>query len=88
MGHYSLFDGISMSIFLIIVVFIVLVILAFIIELLSKFLSKFDKPDLVNEPVVVEDDQEEQLVVRIIAGIIFQKESDQDVVIKSIKRVR
>ncbi len=85
---YRFIDGISMSIFSIIVVFIVLIVLALIIEWVSKLLPK-DKVEQEVKPLIHhQDDAEEQLVARIIAGILIQKDTSNDVVIKSIKRVK
>lgn len=85
---YRFIDGISTSVFSILVVFIVLIILALIIEWVSKLLPK-DKVEKPIQPMIhQEDDKEEQVVARIIAGILCQKESTSNVVIKSIKRVK
>jgi Na+-transporting methylmalonyl-CoA/oxaloacetate decarboxylase gamma subunit len=66
------------------VVFLVLILLAFIINLLGRI----SKEDIPTRQPALENDEEELLVAKIVASCLFQIDSGQDVVIKSIKRVQ
>ncbi len=93
-GNFSLTDVLVVSAFSMTVVFIVLLILQFLIGLFSKFISKNNEQpamETINKAVlntVVTDDSEEQLVAKIVSACFAQEGSGQNVVIRSIKRVK
>lgn len=92
--NFSLGDGFLVSIFSISVVFVVLLMLQFLISLFSRIVNGKSNQIVNKEAVAVatsaisEDDSEERLIAKIISGCLAQEGSGQNIVIRSIKRVK
>lgn len=92
--NFNLGDGLLVSIFSISVVFVVLLILLFLISLFSKIVGGQNNQMTTEEVAAVsindisEDDSEERLIAKIISGCLVQEGTGQNIVIRSIKRVK
>lgn len=91
MNNFTFLDGISMSVFSIVVVFIVLFLLSVVITLFSKIINRFETTEENTEQTETlseVDEDEERLVAQIVASCILQGEEDSNVRIKSIVRIK
>lgn len=88
---FTFLDGLSVSLFSMLVVFVVLLLLSFVLELFSKIISKTANEAVIPEtkaPIIEEDDEEEMLVVKIITSCLLQGDEASNIRINSIKRIK
>ncbi|CAM2763053.1 OadG family transporter subunit [Erysipelothrix tonsillarum] len=87
---FTFFDGLTVSLFSMLVVFVILLLLACVLQIFTKVLNKFETPEARVEPSesIVDNDEEERLVAKLVVSCLAQSNEGQNIRIKSIKRVR
>ena len=92
-SNFNFADGITMSIFAMLVVFIILILLQLIIYSF-KFLPQdlngkkhAEAPASGVETLQAEDDEEEKMVAMLMASVLAKEEFKGNVKIKSVKRI-
>lgn len=88
--NFQFSDGITMSIFAMLVVFLILVLLQLIVysfKFLPQDLGRKKNAALSAAPAAAEDDEEEKMVAMLTAAALAKEEYQGNVKIKSIKRI-
>ena len=88
--NFQFSDGITMSIFAMLVVFLILILLQLIIysfKFLPQDLGQKKSAAPSAAPAAVENDEEERMVAMLTAAALAKEEYQGNVKIKSIKRI-
>lgn len=89
--NFDILDGVSVSIFSMLIVILILMLLAFIISFLrylpAKGEEKVKKPATAQKQVVTSD-QEERMVAMLVASCVAKEQIKQDVRIISVERTK
>ncbi|AZK44408.1 ADP-ribose pyrophosphatase [Erysipelothrix rhusiopathiae] len=85
---FTFLDGLTVSLFSMLVVFVILLLLALVLQGFTAVLSKFDKPEAPIQHGVDENDEEHRLVAKLVVSCLAQGNEAQNIRIKSIKRVK
>lgn len=85
---FTFLDGLTVSLFSMLVVFVILLLLALVLQVFTSVLTKFDKPEAPTHHVVEDHDDEHRLVAKLVVSCLAQDNDAQNIRIKSIKRVQ
>ncbi|WP_323615789.1 OadG family transporter subunit [Erysipelothrix rhusiopathiae] len=85
---FTFLDGLTVSLFSMLVVFVILLLLALVLQVFTAVLSKFDKPEAPIEQSIEDNDEEHRLVAKLVVSCLTQENESQNIRIKSIKRVK
>lgn len=85
---FTFLDGLTVSLFSMLVVFVILLLLALVLQVFTAVLSKFDKPEAPTEQRIEDNDEERRLVAKLVVSCLTQENESQNIRIKSIKRVK
>ncbi|MCG4457187.1 OadG family transporter subunit [Erysipelothrix rhusiopathiae] len=85
---FTFLDGLTVSLFSMLVVFVILLLLALVLQVFTAVLSKFDKPEAPTEQRIQDNDEEHRLVAKLVVSCLAQENETQNIRIKSIKRVK
>ncbi|UPU39493.1 OadG family protein [Erysipelothrix sp. Poltava] len=72
---FTFLDGLTVSLFSMLVVFVILLLLALVLQVFTAVLSKFDKPEAPTEQRIEDNDEEHRLVAKLVVSLFRLKKT-------------